>query len=105
MDEQILPSETEILTSRDIFNEYILTSLRTKWGIDLNRFTSDDFTKYVLETTQEIEQYVKSGEIFSENKVYKLTRQGKLFADRIASALFRLDWTEDYILISALLRT
>jgi len=28
------PAEMEMLSVKDEFNEYILTSLRTKWGID-----------------------------------------------------------------------
>jgi len=63
--------------------------LRTKWGVlkenmeDLGGMTADE---YKLLTT-----YVETGFIFEEVDRLVLTEKGKLQADGIASAFFRLD--------------
>lgn len=88
-----LPLETETLSFADRFNEYVMTSLRTMWGIDLNKVESDfgqDLLKHLL---HESDDYLEQGAIerTSENFL-RLTRSGKLLADRIASDIF---WVEE----------
>lgn len=80
--------EKEILTEKEHFNEYILTSLRTIWGIDLNFLKANfnrDFIKLFL---QEVELYSKKEYISLKDNTYTLTEKGKLLADKIASDLF-----------------
>ena len=84
----ILPYEEENLKNSDKFNEYIMTSLRTVWGVDLNilkkRFGNEIYTNFCLQ----IKKWVKSKHLFVEkNKVY-LTTQGKYISDSICSDLF-----------------
>lgn len=80
--------EEENLTPEQHMNEYIMTSLRTMWGCDLNKIA----TEWGHHSAKEIE---KSSVEFQErnwvelkdNKLI-LTSAGKLFADRIAGDLF-----------------
>jgi oxygen-independent coproporphyrinogen-3 oxidase len=41
LDADELPNEIEILSEADRFNEYIMTGLRTIWGVSLNRIKSE----------------------------------------------------------------
>ena len=82
-----LPFEKEILTPEQQYNEYILTSLRTIWGCDIRKIEAiglvykNHFLKLVT-GYQKLEQIVKT------DGIYKLTKSGKLLADRIAMDLF-----------------
>ncbi len=87
-----LPLETEQLSKNDRFNEYVMTSLRTKWGIDIKyveREFGSDFLNSLLENIEEYE-YKKDVNI-SDQGIITLTPTGKLLADQIASELFILD--------------
>ena len=83
-----LPFEKEVLTREQKFNEYIMTSLRTIWGVDLdfvkNNF-SDNYLSYLLKG---IEKYIAQKVLVKEGGKVILTSKGKLFADKIASDLF-----------------
>ncbi|RZM29513.1 MAG: coproporphyrinogen III oxidase, partial [Pedobacter sp.] len=82
-------SETiEELSTYDRFNEYLMTSLRTMWGTDLKKIELD-FDKYFLkDTLKNSEQFIERQWLINENETLKLTAEGKLFADYIASELF-----------------
>lgn len=80
--------EKETLSEKERFNEYMLISLRTMWGIDLTYLKSnfnDDFVKNFL---QQVERFVQDGTIVLKDNFYTLTEKGKLLADRIAGDLF-----------------
>ncbi|MEO6850151.1 MAG: radical SAM family heme chaperone HemW [Mucilaginibacter sp.] len=83
----IIPAEMEVLTETNRLNEYIMTSLRTQWGLE--------FTKLDLIVQQASEQLLKEAEVFFDrgwitqnNQTIYLTQTGKLYADHIASGLF-----------------
>lgn len=83
-----VPAELEVLSRADRFNEYMMTSLRTKWGVDaeyLKRNFEEEFNAEIQET---LERKIASGKIKSEQGIYSLTLEGKLLADQIASDLF-----------------
>jgi len=77
--------EGEELGFKTRFNEYIMTSLRTMWGIDLD-FIEKNFEKegydYVLNMAGKFRNY---GLMKQENKNLILTNQGKLISDNIIS--------------------
>ena len=80
--------EKEILSESDQFNEYILTSLRTIWGIDVEVLNNKFSTEIISAFNQKINAYVSKEMITFTNNQYVLTSNGKLFADKIASELF-----------------
>jgi oxygen-independent coproporphyrinogen-3 oxidase len=80
--------EKEILTEKERFNEYVLTSLRTIWGIDLNYLSANFNTEFVKHYLIQIEKYIKQETVVINDTTYTLTEKGKLFADKIASGLF-----------------
>ena len=75
--------EREELDVRTKFNEYIMTSLRTMWGIDLN-YIEKAFEKegydYVVNLSGKFKKY---GLMKSENQHLILTNQGKIISDNI----------------------
>jgi oxygen-independent coproporphyrinogen-3 oxidase len=83
-----LAFEKEILTDVQLLNEYIMTSLRTKEGIDLNHL-SGQFNLSVREIIEtKSGKYIKDLKLRKETSRLVLTTEGKLFADGIAADLF-----------------
>ena len=88
-----IPFEKEILTPAQQLNEYIMTSLRTKEGLDLARVRSSEFgPDGHRDQSQDLvirsQKFINEGKmILRENKLI-LTKEGKLFADGIAADLF-----------------
>jgi len=83
-----LPSESEILTAEEKFNEFVLTALRTRKGLSLEKIKQlcDDLKfSEIKETVHQKEQSVLLN-IQSDHVI--LTTKGLLFADAIASELF-----------------
>ena len=79
----IIPCEKEILTPVQKVNEYIMTSLRTIEGLDLNRLGED-----AGQVRSASEKYIERKLVVQEQDHLKLTNAGKLFADGIASGFF-----------------
>lgn len=82
--------EIEQLTTNQQYNEYVLTSLRTKWGSNLN-YIAESFGKdYLSHCIKESEKYLLSKDVISHNDNLHLSDSGKLIADKIASDLFMI---------------
>jgi len=87
INQNTIPAEKELLSETDRLNEYIMTSLRTMWGLDLDKLntiakgSSDELLKAAPEFFER--QWIRQ----EENKIH-LTQTGKLYADHIASRLF-----------------
>lgn len=80
--------EKEILTETERFNEYILTTLRTIWGIDINYLKKNFNSDFVSSFLKQVKTYLENETIVLKDNSYVLTNTGKLLADRIASELF-----------------
>jgi len=80
----LVPFEKEVLTPAQQLNEYIMTSLRTMEGLDLNN--TDQRSREKIEINSK--KYINSGLMRNTNDHLILTNEGKLLADGIASALF-----------------
>ena len=83
-----VPFELEVLSRANKINEYLLTTLRTSWGCDVN-FLLDQFGFDLLkERKSELDHFYSLGFFEMEGTRLILARKGKLFADKIASDLF-----------------
>ena len=80
--------EKEVLTIDQMYNEYILTSLRTSWGCDIEHITNVFGNKYKTHFLKNIDQVIKENKVMCTGNIYTLTSIGKLFADGISSSLF-----------------
>lgn len=84
----LLPSEKEVLSNEDRFNEYILTRLRTKWG--LRKRALLELSKNIVHPTfnSTVKEQLNSGNLLEDAEKFYLSESGKFIADRIASDLF-----------------
>ena len=80
--------EDEFLSESEQYNEYIYTSLRTIWGIDIDTIAKKYSEGILSHFQDEISKWENKKFITSDKKKYTLTRSGKSFADMIASDLF-----------------
>ncbi len=89
--EEQLPNETEILSVADRYNEYIMTGLRTIWGVDLKRIETEFGVNYLEYLLKQAQKFLDDDLLFIENNILKPTKKGKFLTDGIASDLFILN--------------
>lgn len=81
---------SEHLTINEKYNEFILTGLRTMWGVDLaemiNMFGEEVYS-YCIENAQ---QYINEDKLIIQDNTLKLTRKGIFISDGIMSDLMRV---------------
>lgn len=76
----------ERLSQKDMYNEYIMTALRTAKGLDNDVLAK--YRQYWSEAEKLLEKYIYNGMVLKTERGYKLSKQGFLFADAIAADLF-----------------
>ncbi len=86
--------EEETLTQVQQLNEYIMTSLRTMWGCDLEKIEKEYGSPAAVEVEKNSYIFQEKKWLLQEGKKLILRNAGKLFADRIASELFLSDWID-----------
>ena len=91
LDEDKLPNESEILTISDRYNEYIMTGLRTIWGVSLGRIATEFGSDYLDYLQKQSQKFINDDLLFIENKILKPTSKGKFLTDGIACDLFMLN--------------
>jgi len=87
---KVIPATVELLSREDKINEYLLTSLRTSWGVDLSRLRDEHGLDLELVQEQYLNTLQTNGLATIHGGRFVLTMKGKLVADRIASDLFVL---------------
>lgn len=96
----VLPNTIEELSMKDQYNEYIMTGLRTIWGVSLNDIEQNFGEDYLQRLKSSAEKFIERGLLvtstdFDENKnrveKLKTTQKGKFLVDGIASELFTLN--------------
>ena len=80
--------ETEELTVKDKFNDFILTRLRTKWGLDKKMLNELLGNVHHPEFNQVLQRRIAQDSIKETEDAYVLTSKGKFIADGIAADLF-----------------
>jgi len=80
--------EEEQLTPIQHLNEYIMTSLRTMWGCDLDRIAQEWDSNVAKEVLEDSHLFQEKKWLVQDGNKLILTNAGKLFADRIAGELF-----------------
>ncbi|MBT8272219.1 MAG: radical SAM family heme chaperone HemW, partial [Bacteroidia bacterium] len=85
------PSDIEHLSQTDRYNEFVMTGLRTIWGVSIGQIQSEfgtDYKKYLLD---QADLYIKEQLLYIEDDKLKVTKKGKFLSDGIASKLFKLN--------------
>lgn len=83
-----IAAETEILSIENQINEYIMTSLRTSKGMNMNKIAVRFGNDYAEEIKNNLQNFIEKNWILMTDQQVILTKEGKLFADHIASELF-----------------
>jgi len=86
-----LPSETEVLSKTDKFNEYIMTGLRTIWGVSLKKVENDFGEYYKNHILKQSEIYIEEHLLYIDDDTLLTTKKGKFLSDGIASNLFKIN--------------
>ncbi len=88
LQEHKLPYEEEKLTPTEHLNEYIMTSLRTMWGCDLDKIANEWDSTYATLVEKSSHLFQEKKWLKQDGRKLKLTNEGKLFADKIAAEMF-----------------
>jgi len=86
-----LPEIIEELSLNDRFNEYVMTSLRTIWGINLQKIKQEFGKDFLEETQHNLRGFNDKNWLVTTGDQIVLSQEGKLFADHIASELFIIE--------------
>ena len=91
LEQNIVPIETETLSITDKYNEYVMTGLRTVWGVSLEKVEQDfgqQYKNYLLEHSQ---KHINEHLLYLDNNKLLVTKKGKFLSDGIASDLFKIN--------------
>lgn len=83
--------ETETLSITDKYNEYVMTGLRTIWGVSVEKVERDfgiQYKKYLLEQSQ---KHIIEHLLYLDDGKLLVTKKGKFLSDGIASDLFKIN--------------
>lgn len=86
-----LPSETETLTTTDRYNEYIMTGLRTMWGVSVNRVEKEFGVNYKEYLLQQAQKHIEEHLLYLDGDSLLVTKKGKFLSDGVSSDLFLLN--------------
>ena len=80
--------EQETLTPEQRYDEYVMTTLRTMWGIDLKYMKRELGERFSTYCERQAESLVSQGRLTRTNEFLHLDDRQMLFADGIAAELF-----------------
>ena len=83
-----LPMTKEILSKTDKYNEYVMTGLRTSWGVSLDRIRMEFGEKYYANIIHQMQDFIERGLLDLSKDQLVATKKGKFLVDGIASHLF-----------------
>ncbi|WP_370390638.1 radical SAM family heme chaperone HemW [uncultured Winogradskyella sp.] len=86
-----LPIEQETLTTTDRYNEYIMTGLRTIWGVSLDKIKNDFGTIYLDYLFEQAQVFINEHLLYIDDSHLRVTKKGQFLSDGIASQLFKLN--------------
>ncbi|MEP2237744.1 MAG: radical SAM family heme chaperone HemW [Maribacter sp.] len=91
IEQNILPMEVEVLSSTDKYNEYVMTGLRTIWGVSLSRISTEFGPKYKEYALLQADKFIEEHLLFIDDDILKTTKKGMFLADGIAADLFMVN--------------
>ncbi|WGK66215.1 radical SAM family heme chaperone HemW [Croceiramulus getboli] len=86
-----LAREVETLTMTDRYNEYIMTGLRTIWGVDLALIEQKFGKTYREYALQQAHKHLEEHLMFLENDTLFVSKKGKFLSDGLAADLFLIN--------------
>ncbi|MBC8753186.1 radical SAM family heme chaperone HemW [Kordia sp. YSTF-M3] len=86
----IVPITKEILSLDDQYNEYVMTGVRTIWGISLAYIQEEFGEVYVQHTLKVAASHLQEKNIQLEANIIRTTQKGQFLCDGIAADFFRV---------------
>lgn len=86
-----LPQQMEKLSKTDSYNEFVMTRLRTKFGVSTEDIQEKFGEKYRNHFLKETGKFVKDDLMESTKNTYHITSKGKFLSDGIAADLFFIE--------------
>jgi oxygen-independent coproporphyrinogen-3 oxidase len=86
-----LPMEIETLTTTDRYNEYVMTGLRTIWGVSLDKVEEDFGRIYKDYLIEQANVFINQHLLYIDDRHVRVTKKGQFLSDGIASELFKLN--------------
>nr|WP_299340687.1 radical SAM family heme chaperone HemW [Allomuricauda sp.] len=86
-----LPLERETLSATDRYNEYVMTGLRTIWGVSFEKIEEDFGSTYLSYLNEQAEKHINEHLLFVDGNKLLATKKGKFLVDGIASDLFMVN--------------
>ena len=83
--------ETEVLSKTDKYNEYVMTGLRTIWGVSLARIGAEFGENYKEYLLLQADKFIQEQLLFVDDDILLATKKGKFLADGIAADLFMIN--------------
>jgi oxygen-independent coproporphyrinogen-3 oxidase len=89
--ENALLIERETLSLTDRYNEFVMTGLRTMWGVSLDKIKDNFGEKYLNYLEKQSKKHIEEALLFVENGTLKTREKGWFLVDGIAADLFMLN--------------
>lgn len=87
----MLPREVETLTTTDCYNEYVMTGLRTIWGVSISKVEADFGLSYKNYLLKQAQKHIEEHLLYIDDNKLLVTKEGKFLSDGIAADLFLLN--------------
>lgn len=87
-----LPQEVEELTLTDQYNEYVMTRLRTQYGVSLKEIEQVFGTQFYTYFLAQAQKHLEAHLLFKDQDRIYVSKKGKFLSDGIASDLFLLNF-------------
>ncbi|NCO63575.1 MAG: radical SAM family heme chaperone HemW [Flavobacteriales bacterium] len=91
LQENVLPLEIETLSITDKYNEYVMTGLRTIWGVSIKKVELDFGKQYKNYLLEQANLHLKNDFLYLNDDKLLITKKGKFLSDGIASDLFKIN--------------
>lgn len=82
-------SESETLSDIDKYNEFLMTWLRTRWGVNLKKVEELFGLQQGIELKKTVQKFLNNGSVYMQNDTIILTDEGVLISDSILTELMR----------------
>ncbi|MCM8568667.1 radical SAM family heme chaperone HemW [Gramella jeungdoensis] len=86
-----IPQETEALSISDRYNEFVMTRLRTRFGVEIKELQEKFGKKFSTHFVENAEKFLRDGLMRNDDGIYHITQKGKFLSDGIAAELFYID--------------
>lgn len=86
-----IPIEIETLSTIDKYNEYVMTGLRTMWGVNLEKVERDYGVSYKNYLFKQAQKHILEQLLYLEDGKLMVAKKGQFLSDGIAADLFKIN--------------